>query len=130
LFHPSFFQIREFDLTQKATPIIDEQLLENVSHVAKSSAPKATLGISKDIEIMRKQTSPHKVGSAASRGTEALPASATQSQHSVNGPNSLEVATRGLLSTAADVGTPGNSKGRPSCVATPSTTSFCPEPSS
>jgi len=59
-----------------------------------------------------------------------LCASVTQSYHSINGPNSLEVATRGLLSTDADVSTPGGPKGRLSCVATPSTTSFCPEPSS
>jgi len=59
-----------------------------------------------------------------------LHVSATQSQHSVNGPNSVEVATRGLLSVDADVGTPRGLKGRPSCVAAPFTTSFCPGPDS
>jgi len=53
---------------------------------------------------MRTQTSPHEVRSLASRKTEALRASATQSHHSVDGPNSLEVATRGLLSADTDVG--------------------------
>jgi len=57
-----FIQIGEFDLAQEATPIVDEQLLKDVSRAAKSSAPKAAPGISKDIEIVRKQTSPHEVG--------------------------------------------------------------------
>ena len=125
-----FIQIGEFDLAQEATPIVDEQLLEDVSRAAKSSAPKATPGIGKDIEIVRKQTSPHEVGSSASRETEALRASATQSHHSVDGPNSLEVATRGLRSADADVGTPGGPRGKLSCAAAPSTTSFCPGPGS
>jgi len=98
--------------------------------VARSSAPKATPSIGKDIAIVRRQTSSHKFGSSASKGTEALRASATQSQHSVDRTNSLEVVTRGLLSAIADVGTSGGSKGRPSCVAAPSTTSFYPRPGS
>ena len=57
-------------------------------------------------------------------------ASATESHHSVDGPNSLEVATRGLLSADTDVGTPGGSKGKLSRAAAPSTTSFCPGPGS
>ena len=65
---------------------------------------------------MRRKTFPHKVRSLASRGTEALRASATQSHHSVDGPNSLEVATRGLLFADADVGTSEGLKGRLSCA--------------
>ena len=79
---------------------------------------------------MRKQTSPHEVGSSASREIEALRASATQSHHSVDGPNTLEVATRGLRSADTDVGTPGGPKGKLFCVAAASTTSFCPGPGS
>ena len=132
MFHPSsfFIQIGEFDLVQEATPIVDEQLLEHVSLTAKSSAPKVTPGIGKDIEIVRRQISPHKAGSSASRGTESLHASATQSHHSVDGPNSLEVATRGLLSADANVSTLGGSKGRLSCATAPSTTSLCSGPDS
>ena len=55
---------------------------------------------------------------------------ATQSHHSVDGPNSLEVATRGLLSADTDVGTPGVSKGKLSYAVAPCTTSFCPGPDS
>ena len=125
---PLLFQIGEFNLEQEATPIVDQQLLEDVSRAARSFVAKATPGIGKDIAIVRRQTSPHRVGSSASRGTEALHASATQSRHLVDGPNSLEAATRGLLSTSANVGTPGGSKGRPSYVVAPSITSFCPGP--
>ena len=75
---------------------------------------------------MREQTSPHEVGSSASRETEALRASATKSHHSIGGPNSLEVAIRGLLSANADIGTPWDSKMRLFCAAIPFTTSFCP----
>jgi len=110
------------------TPIVDEQLLKDVSRAAKSSAPKATLGIVKDIEIVRKQISPHEVRSSASRETEALRASATRSHHLVDGPNSLEVATTGLWSADADVGTLEGPKGKLSYAAAPSTTSFCPRP--
>jgi len=105
-------------------------LLKDVSGAAKSSAPKVTPGIGKDIEIVRRQISPHKAGSSASRGTESLHASATQSHHSVDGPNSLDIAIRGLVSTGADVGTPGGSKGRLSYAVALSTTSFCPGPDS
>jgi len=59
-----------------------------------------------------------------------LRASATQSHHSVDGPNLLEVATRGLPSADTDIGTLRGSKGKLSCAATPSTTSFCPGPDS
>jgi len=96
-----------------------------------------TPGIGKDIEIVRKQTSPHEVGSLASRETKALHASATQSHHSatqshhsVDGPNSLEVATRGLRSADTKVVTPRALKGKLSCAAAPSTTFFCPGPGS
>ena len=91
---PLLFQIGNFDLEQEATPIFDDQLLEDVSRAVRSSAPKVTPGIGKDISIVRRQISPHKVGSSASRRIEALHASATHSQHSVDGPNSLEVAMR------------------------------------
>lgn len=98
MFNPFFvFQIGEFDLAHEATPIVEEQLLEDVSRTTRSSAPKAIPSIDKDIATMRKHISPHKVGSSASRGTEALHASATESQHSVDGPNPLEVATRALF---------------------------------
>ena len=50
----AFFQIGEFGLAQEAIPIVDEQLLEDVSRAAKSSAPKVTPGIDKDIEIVRR----------------------------------------------------------------------------
>jgi len=70
---PLLFQIGKFNLAQEATPIVDEQLLKNVSHVTRSSAPKATPGIGKDIVIMRRLTSPHKVGSSASRENTNYP---------------------------------------------------------
>lgn len=69
-------------------------------------------------------------GSSASRGTEALHVSATRSKHSVDRPNSLEVAARKLPTTAADVSTPGGLKKRLSCVASPFVTSFYPKPGS
>ena len=68
---------------------------------------------------MRRQTSPHEVGSSAFGETEALRASASQSNHSVDGPNSLELATRGLLSADTDVGTLVGSKRKLSYAATP-----------
>jgi len=126
----SFYSDWEVRLSTGGDTIIDEQLLEDVSHAAKSSAPKATPYIGKDIEIVRKQTSPHEVGSSASRGTVALRTSATQSHHSVDGPNSLEVATRGIRSADTDVGTSGGPKGKLSCAAAPSTTCFYPGPGS
>lgn len=85
--------IGEFDLAQKAIPIVDEQLLDDVNCAARSFVPKATPCKGKDIEIVRRQTSSPKVGGSTSKATETLRASTSQSQHSVDGPNSHEVAT-------------------------------------
>jgi len=38
----------------EATPIVYQQLLEDVSRMARSSAPKAYLGIGKDINTVRR----------------------------------------------------------------------------
>ena len=56
------FQIGEFDLVQEATPIVNEDLLEAVTLAAKSCEATAQLSIDKDIDIVRRVTSPPIVG--------------------------------------------------------------------
>ena len=57
-----FFQICKFVLAPDATPIVDEQLLEDVSHAARSSVTKAPPSMGKHVAIMRRKTSPHRLG--------------------------------------------------------------------
>ena len=54
----SFLKIGEFDLVQEATPIVNEQLLKALSLIARSSIPRALVGISKGVDIMRRVTLP------------------------------------------------------------------------
>ena len=68
---------------------------------------------------MRSLTSPLMVRDSVSRRIEALHVSSTNSQHSVDGLNSLAAATRGLPNVAMDITTPGGSKLRLACVVTP-----------
>ena len=119
MFNSVFSQICEFNLAQEATPIIDKQLLEDVSRATCSSTLKVTQGIGKDIIIVKRETSPHRVGSSASRRIEALHGSATHTQHLVDGPNSLEVVARGLPTPAANVANLRASKRRPHVLLLP-----------
>jgi len=56
--HLLFFQIREFDLVQEATLVVDDDLLEVVTLATKSCGTTAQLSISKDVGIVTRVTSP------------------------------------------------------------------------
>ena len=56
----------------EATPIVDEDLLEAVNLVAKSCSVTAQLNISKDIDIVRRVTSPPIVGDVTTSLHESL----------------------------------------------------------
>ena len=66
------------------------------SFAAKSSTPRAHLGIGNDVRVIRRRMLPHTMGDVASKWIEAWHASRTNSQHAINGPNSVEVAIRWL----------------------------------
>jgi len=83
-------QIGEFDLVQEATIVVDENILEAVTLVTKSCGATVQLSIGKDIDIMRRMTSPPIVRDVRA----SLHESPTPSQHSVKGPTSLEVVMR------------------------------------
>ena len=77
---------------EEASPVINEDLLAAVTLAAKSCGAIAKLNISKDIDIVKRVTSPLAVGDV----TTSLHESPTTSQHSVEGSTSLEVAVRRL----------------------------------
>jgi len=56
----------------------------------------STLGIGKDSDTVRKLKLLHNMRDVTSKRTKALHSLPTNSQHLVNGPNSLEVAMRRL----------------------------------
>ena len=86
-------QISPFDLVQKSTPVIDEQLLEEVNLAAKLSTAKVGLHSSKDIEVIKRLASPEGVGGSVSKGSS----SPTHSEHVVEGPTSLQLAVKRIL---------------------------------
>jgi len=83
-----------FDLVQEATPIIGEQLLEEVNLAVKLSTTRASLHDSKDIEVVKRLTSLEGVGGSILKGAETFPASPVHSEHSVEGPTSLQLAVK------------------------------------
>ena len=84
---------------KEATPVVDGDLLEAVTLATKSCSATGQLSIGKDIDIMRRVTSPPIMTS--------LYESPTPSQHSVEGPTSLKVAAGRLSSVEAPIVIPG-----------------------
>jgi len=76
-------QIGMFDLVQEATPVIDEQLLDEVNLSAKLSTAKASLHGGKDIEVVKRLSSPEGARGSVSKGAKTFPASPTHSEHSI-----------------------------------------------
>lgn len=122
-------QIGEFDLVHEATPIIDEQLLEEVNLTAKLSTTKAILNGGKDIEVVKRFTSPKGVGESVSKGAETFPASPTHSEHSIEGPTSLQLAAKRISTDVKKTTNHEVVKGK-SMFAMVSATSFRPGPAS
>ena len=84
---------------QEATPVVDDDLLEAVTLVAKSCGATTQPSIGKVIDIMRRVMSPYVIAS--------LHESPTLSQHSVEGLVSLEVAVGRLSSVDSPIAIPG-----------------------
>jgi len=97
-----FLQIGEFDLVQETTLVVDEDLLGVVTLAAKSCGAITQLSISKDIDTVRRVTSPSVVGDVMASLYE-LP---TSSQHSIKGPTCLEVAAKRLTSVDSLIAIP------------------------
>jgi len=109
---------------QEATHVVDEQLLEAVSLVAKSSISIAQLSIGEDIDIIRRVTSHHIIGGE----TEALHVSPIVSQHFAEGPISIEVAAGRLPNFSSPTIILGFTRMQSCHTVTPPITSFCPRP--
>ena len=84
---------------QEGTPIVDDDLLEVITLAAKSCSVTAQLNISEDIDIVRRVMS--------RLVTTSLHESTTPSQHSVEGPTSLEVDAGILSSVDSPIASPG-----------------------
>jgi len=88
---------------QEVIPIVDDDLLEAATLTAKSCGATAQLSIGKDIDIMRRV--------ASLPVTASLHESPTPSQHSVEGPTSIEVAAERLSSVDSPIAIPGGGAG-------------------
>jgi len=87
-------QIGEFDLVQEATSIVDEWLLKEVNLAAKLPTTKVDFHASKDIEFVKRLASPEGAGGSVLKGTETFPTSPAHSEHSVEGPTSLQLVAK------------------------------------
>ena len=74
-------------MAQEDTVVVNEDLLKVVTFVAKSCRAIAQLSIGKDIDIVRRVTSPPTIRHV----TASLNESPTTSKHPVEGPTSFEV---------------------------------------
>jgi len=103
---------------QEATPFVNDDLLEAVTLAAKSYGATAQLSISKDIDIVRRVTSPPV--------TASLHESPTPSQHSIEGPTSLKVVVGRLSSIDSPIAILRVTRGQLGCSIALPTTSFFP----
>jgi len=108
---------------EEPTPVANEQLLEAVSFAAKSSTLKHIWGIGKDIDITIRMTLTHTM-EMHFKGIEALNVLLTNSQHSVDRSNSLELTARRKPIIDTHTAIPGVTKVRPARVVAPPSTSF------
>ena len=104
----------------EVTPVVDEDLLETVTLATQSCCVIAQPSIGKDIDIMRRVTSPPI--------TASLHESPTPNQHSVEGPTSLEIAVGRLASVNSPIAIPGITGGQSTHSTTLPAASFCPGP--
>ena len=82
-------EIGEFDLVHEATPVVDERLLTEVNLATKLLTAKVGFHAGKDIEVVKKLTSPKGARGSVLKETETLPTSLAHSEHSVEAPTSL-----------------------------------------
>ena len=115
-------QIGEFDLVHEPTPVVDERLLEEVNLATQLPTAKGGSHTGKDIKVVKKLTSPEGAGESVLKGTETLSISPAHSEHSIEGPTSLQLAAK-KISTVAEKISPDIVKGK-STAAAISTTSF------
>ena len=85
-------QIGEFDSIHEATPVVHERLLEEVNLATKLPTAKVSFHTGKDIEIVKKLTSPEGDGGSTLKGTETLHTSPAHTEHSIEGPTSIQLA--------------------------------------
>ena len=121
-------QIGEFDLVHEPTPVVDERLLEEVNLATQLPLANGGSHTGKDMKVVKKLTSPEGAGESVLKGTETLSISPAHSEHSVEGPTSLQLAAKKISIVAEDI-SPEVVKGK-SAVAAISTTSFRPGPAS
>ena len=121
-------QIGEFELVQEATPIVDERLLEEVNLAAKLPDNKVGVHASKDIKVVKKLASPKGAGGSILTGIDAVSTSPAYSNHSVDGPTSLQLIAK-KISTVAESISHEVVKGK-STATLVSFTSFRPGPAS
>jgi len=88
---PALFwvHISEFGLVHEATPVVDERLLTEVNLATKLPTAKVGFHAGKDIEVVKKLTSPKGAKGSVLKETETLPTSLAHSEHSVEAPTSL-----------------------------------------
>ena len=117
-------QIGEFDLVHEHMPVMDERLLEEVNLATQLPTVKGGSRTGKDMKVVKKLTSPEGAGESVLKGTETLSISPAHSEHSVEGPTSLQLAAK-KISTVAENISHEVVKGKSAAVAI-STTSFRP----
>ena len=87
-------QIGEFDLVYEPTPIVDERLLEEVNLATQLPMAKGGSHTGKDMKVVKKLTSLEGARESVLKGTEILPTSPTHSEHSIEGPTTLHLASK------------------------------------
>jgi len=102
---PALFwmQIGEFDLVHEPSPVVDERLLEEVNLMTKLPTVRVGFHTGKDMKVVKKLTSPEGDGESVLKGTETLSISLAHSEHSVEGPTSLQLAAKKLSTVAENI---------------------------
>jgi len=73
---------------------VDEWLLDEVNLATNLPTAKVSFHAGKDIEIIKKLASPEGAGELFLKGTKMFPTSPAHSEHSIEGPTSLQLAVK------------------------------------
>ena len=92
-------QIGEFDLVHEPMLVLDGRLPEEINLSTRLPTVEVGFHIGKDIEVVKKLASPGRVG----QSIETLPTSPAHSEHSVEGPTSLQLEAKKISTVAENI---------------------------